>query len=186
MLYEKQGTLMKILTWRYRFSYWTYRKRHRDQTAIIHVTNVVRAKEYVWWRRMRTFTHFDVHCKIVLWKTLQLCRIIWLDRVRIEIILLYCELSLINPWCCRADANINSWLRNINSLRLRRSPSWINISQSAFHHHALIAIIHGKVNLFLKYSETFTNYNLDCLCYWRTLNFGFHLSLALSIIINKN
>ena len=34
--------IILILTWRHCFSNWTYKKHHHDQTAIIHVTNVVR------------------------------------------------------------------------------------------------------------------------------------------------
>ena len=57
------------------------------------------------------------------WKTLQQCRISFLYHVRIEIIFLYRDLSLINAWCCRADANINSPRLRGRELILRKLPS---------------------------------------------------------------
>ena len=44
-------------------------------------------------------------------RTLPQCKFSFLYRVRIEIILLDCELSLINACCCQADATINSLWR---------------------------------------------------------------------------
>ena len=71
---------------------------------------------------------FYVCCKIVLWKTLQQCRISWLDHVRIEIILLFSTLNyhwllLIIAWCCRAAANINSFRLCCRELIFRSLPS---------------------------------------------------------------
>ena len=72
----------------------------------------------------------DGRCKIVIWKALQHCRSPFQYHVRIQIFVLYRDLSLTDAWCCRA------------------SPS-INTSQSAIQHDALIAKNHGKEKLFL-------------------------------------
>ena len=63
------------------------------------------------------------------WKMLQQCLISFLYHVRVEIISLYRDLSLINAWCCRTDANINS--------RSRRELILRNLT---FQQHALITV----------------------------------------------
>ena len=72
----------------------------------------LRAKEHAF---VTSHVNIYVRGKGVHSRTLPQCiiKFSFLYRVRIEIILLYCELSLINACCYRADATINS-------LRLRR------------------------------------------------------------------
>ena len=101
---------MYILTRRYHFSHWTYRKRHHVKMNDNSRLSKLRAKE-----RAFVTSHVNIYVrgKGVHSRTLPQCKFSFLYRVRIEIIFLYCELSLINACCCRADATINS-------LRLRR------------------------------------------------------------------
>ena len=99
-----------ILTRRYHFYHLTYRKRHRVKINDNSRLTTLCAKE-----RAFVTSHVNIYVrgKGVHSRMLQQCKFSFLYRVRIEIILLYCELSLINACCCRADATINS-------LRLRR------------------------------------------------------------------
>ena len=87
-----------------------YRKRHRVKINDNSRLTKLRVKE-----RAFVTSHVNIYVrgKGVHRRTLSQCKFSFLYRVRIEIILLYCELSLINACCCRADATINS-------LRLRR------------------------------------------------------------------
>ena len=95
--------------------------------------------------------------------------------VRVEIFFLCCELSSYNAWCCREDANINSYRLRRRELILRNLPSTSNtmrystiihsrekyflsinsrrrsrskvIFASARQHHALVEIIHSREKL---------------------------------------
>ena len=80
-------------------------KRYRDQITIIHVVTVVRACKRA--RLMTSYVSIYFCWRQLQRKTLQRCRFTFMYHVRNEIILC-CELSSNNAWCCRADANINS------------------------------------------------------------------------------
>ena len=65
-------------------------KRHRDQTTIIHIVNVVRAKG-----RVDDEANKHLLLSTSAAKALQICRVSFIYHVRIEIFFLCCELSRI-------------------------------------------------------------------------------------------
>ena len=87
-----------------------YRKRHRVKINDNSRLTKLRAIESAF---VTSHVNIYVRGKGVHSRTFPQCKFSFLYRVRIEIILLNCKLSLINACCCRADATINS-------LRLRR------------------------------------------------------------------
>ena len=97
--------LSLILTQRYHFSHSTYRKHHRVKINDNSRLTKLLAKERAF---LTSHVNIYVRGKGVHCRTLPQCKFSFLYRVRIEIILLYCELSLINACCCQADATINS------------------------------------------------------------------------------
>ena len=101
---------------------------------INHVTNVHASQ------RARLITsHVNTYfCRRPLQNSPHQCCISFLYHVRIKILLLYRDLS-------RLTHGVVGQMRILIDSCLQ---SWINTSQSALQHHALLAIHHGKENIF--------------------------------------
>ena len=105
------------------FSYWTYRKCHRDQTAIIQFYQRSACK------RARLMTsHVNIYSFRRPLQNKPLKNAATMSHFltgscKNGIILLYRELSLTNALCCRADANINSLRLRRRELLFRNLPS---------------------------------------------------------------
>ena len=109
-----------ILTRNYHFSHSTYRKRHHVKINDNSRPTKLRAKE-----RAFVTSHVNIYVrgKGVHSRMLPQCKFSFLYHVRIKFFLCYCELSLINACCCRADATINSFRLCRHELIHRNLPS---------------------------------------------------------------